>query len=115
MLRLASNRKAQVLSEYAILIGIIAAAILSMNVFIKSRTQAIIFDSLSDFGNPEFTEDADPVRLGRSRGSEYVTDATSRSIERGLGRGIETIVSNARVSRSGTILIEEIEPAEEEP
>lgn len=51
-----NNRKAQHLSEYAIVIGMIIAVLMAMRPFVTRSVQAHLFDALGEFGDPEYVD-----------------------------------------------------------
>lgn len=79
------NRRAQSLSEYAILLGIVVAAIVSMQVFVKRRVQAVIYDSFEQFGDTKYVEEYNPLLGGEQRTSAFNTITTGAY--RTLGSG----------------------------
>ncbi len=55
------NIRAQHLSEYAIVIGMIIAVLLAMRPFISRSIQAHVLDSLTYFGDPTYAEPYNPL------------------------------------------------------
>ncbi len=107
ILKLIRTKKAQSLSEYAILLGVAIAAIAAMQFFIKRRAQAIIYDTISGFGNPNFTEQVNPVVPGSLFVSESTTTTSANIVQKGGGSEAVQTVIGERVSRRGTVNREE--------
>ena len=77
----------------------------------RSKTPADeggIFDSISEFGDPAFSEDGDPLRFGKERASEFRTSIFGSTRKRSMGeKGTEETVTVETRLRTGTINIEE--------
>jgi hypothetical protein len=101
---------AQTLSEYAILIGIVTAAILSMQVFVRRRTQAVIFDTINEFGDPAYIQEYNPLLGGRAVVSNYERTADSASLISGAG-GIA--ITDLDVTTNGSGFSERIDEIED--
>ena len=56
------NKRAQSLSEYAIVIGLVVAMVASMQIFLKRRMQAVLHDSISEFGNPDYVDEPEDTQ-----------------------------------------------------
>lgn len=100
------SKKAQALSEYAIVIGIVVAALLSMQIFIKRRAQAIIQDSISEFGDPNYVEAPSPLLPGRELSSNFITETTALTEDVRSG-STELITKTERRTGSGNIMRQE--------
>ncbi len=94
----------QTLSEYAIVIGLVTAALLSMQPFIRRSVQAILKGSADELGNQQ-AEETLPV-FGTKETSYYKTETKSATNEfwvAGLMRRIE----ETEATKSGNIVREE--------
>lgn len=104
---LGQSNKAQSLAEYAILLGVIIAAVLAMQPFIRRRTQAILFDSASEFGNVEFSADYDPM-LGKQETSGYTSTGRSFVDNLSAGANQEHLVGSETNNRTGSVSRNEV-------
>lgn len=105
--KLTSKNKAQTLSEYAIVIAMVAAAIISMNIFIKRSVQAVVYDTLNQYGNLEYSEEYNPLLGGEKTGSQ--SNALTRAIYNEFGDdGIEHTNINQFTNTTGYSNREEI-------
>lgn len=66
----AGKNKAQTLSEYAVVLAVVAGAIVAMNVFMKRTVQGALYDTLSQYGNVEYTQEYNPLLGGEKTGSQ---------------------------------------------
>ncbi|MEW6008964.1 MAG: hypothetical protein AB1629_04940 [Candidatus Omnitrophota bacterium] len=103
--RLYKNSKGQSLTEYAIVLGIVAAALLSMQPFIKRSIQGILKDSADAFGNQEAVKELTPL-FGTTETSAYVTESSSK-IDYLAEAGSSVTTERANVKRTGNIARQE--------
>ena len=105
MMRLLNNRRGQNTAEYAILIGVIVAAAIAMQIYVRRGMQARIKSAV------DYSQTADSTIFNTSQyepyymSSELVTDSTSKSSERmDLGGAITRDIENEFTERTGTII-----------
>jgi uncharacterized protein (UPF0333 family) len=107
MFRLLNNRRGQNTAEYAILIGVIVAAAIAMQIYVRRGMSGRIKDAVDySIQDPQAsavfnTQQYEPYYMA---GSEYTTEqsgTTSESVEQG---GIRTYgVQDERTERSGNV------------
>lgn len=97
----AGNKKAQSLAEYAILLGIITAALVSMQAFMKARVQSILYDGISQIGDPDYVEDYD-LLVGETQSSEFNTSTKYVSYDFGFSDGSLQTNPTERIIQRGT-------------
>lgn len=85
---LLKSKQAQSLSEYAVVLAVVAGAIVAMNIFMKRSVQGAVYDTLSQYGNVEYTQEYNPLLGGETTGSQ--TDIRTKGTYREFGEdGIE--------------------------
>ncbi|MFH1622306.1 MAG: hypothetical protein ABIA97_04205 [Candidatus Omnitrophota bacterium] len=105
MFRLLNNKRGQNTAEYAILIGVIVAAAIAMQIYVRRGMQARIKDavdySLTNPGTNVFTSSQyEPEYLSSSYETTSSTD-TSESMAR--GGGITRDITNEYTQRTGIV------------
>lgn len=107
-LRQKQNSKAQSISEYVILFGIITAALLGMQVYMKRGIQAVIKVAADEIGLQQDAEEIDPVkgRISNSNINIKVTDATERKRSFEAGRQQIDIDRTSSTKGSSTYISE---------
>jgi gas vesicle protein len=105
MFRLLNNRRGQNTAEYAILIGVIVAAAIAMQIYVRRGMQARIKDAVdysqTNPGTDVFnTSQYEPYYMD----SDFATTSDSTSTE-SMARGgqITRDVANQYTSRTGTV------------
>lgn len=80
--------RGQSLSEYAILLAVVAAAVVSMQLLVKGRFNAMLYDTAQQFGDPEYTQSYDPLQGGEIS-SSIQTGNTAGLSRKGLAGDTE--------------------------
>jgi hypothetical protein len=88
MLRKRVNSRAQSISEYVLVIGLVSAALVGMQVYMKRGIQAVIKDSADELGIQEDSEERNfqPVTKQSSQ-TNTVTGPATRRMRESLGGG----------------------------
>lgn len=101
MLRILKNRKAQTTAEYAILIGLVVAALVAMQTYVKRGLQGRMRDATDTFANQTInlgtTTQYEPYYL--QQGS--ATTSTSTASETTALGGAINRTTNATTTRTG--------------
>ncbi|MDD5292665.1 MAG: hypothetical protein PHY46_05765 [Candidatus Omnitrophica bacterium] len=108
MFRLLNKKKGQNTAEYAILIGVIVAAAIAMQIYVRRGMQARIKDAV------DYTQTADEDTgvdiFNATQYEPYYMDSSlettsdaDRSEAMLTGGGTERIITNEKTSRTGTI------------
>lgn len=102
MLRILRNRKAQTTAEYAILIGLVVAALVAMQTYVKRGLQGRVKDATDTFAtqtaNIGTTNQYEPYYLQQSSNTASTATATETT---GLG-GTVNKATNATTTRTGS-------------
>lgn len=95
------HRLGQTTTEYVILIGIVMAALLSMQVYMKRGMQAMIKVAADQMGKQEDAEEIDPQK-GTKRDSQIKTETTGTERLQVFKTGKQQLDSERISSSSGT-------------
>lgn len=105
MLRLLNNRKGQNTAEYAILIGVIVAAAIAMQIYVRRGMQARIKDavdySMTTPGTDVFnTSQYEPYYMSSDYDTTSSTDTSEAMVK---GGGIIRDITNEYTARTGSV------------
>ncbi len=104
MLRILRNKKAQTTAEYAVLIGLVVAALLAMQVYVKRGLQGRLRDATDRVAtqNPEvgMTNQYEPYYLSSSFDSTRDTNESETTVE---GGGVTRALTQDESRRTGTV------------
>jgi len=87
MLRKRVNSRAQSISEYVLVIGLVSAALVGMQVYMKRGIQAVVKDSADELGGQEDSERDLQEGTKQSSQTNTVTGPATRRIREALGGG----------------------------
>ena len=101
--------KAQSISEYAVLLMLVAAAISGMTIYMKRGVQAGIKDVADLIGNQQDYEDFDPLKGARSNSDIHQYTNSSTTTEKALGGGVTTYIDSSSNSSGTSTYVSESE------